>query len=76
MNSNDGTSNIPAITPVAEELSKLKTLAEIREKWTPSTGTAVTFPTLPVTGLFGLGKVTAPRRRTALPKKRALTPKK
>lgn len=71
MATTNGTSDIPAITPVAEELSKLKTLKEFREKWSPNTAATTSLFTPPVGGLFGLGKVPTPRRRTTMTKKRA-----
>lgn len=86
MHGTNGTSDIPPITPAAEELSKLKTLKEIREKWsntvatnnylfTPPTGGLFGLGTItaPTGGLFGLGKVRTPRRRATMTKKRAAT---
>jgi len=54
----DGTTSIPALTDSAEQLSKLTTLKEVREKWALKKGMIIT-PTIPATpfkGLFGLGK--------------------
>jgi hypothetical protein len=57
----DGTTSIPALTDNAEQLSKLRTLKEVREKWALKTGMIIapTIPTTPFTALFDLGKTTA-----------------
>lgn len=45
MQNQDGTTDIPSLTPEAEHLSTLSTLKEVREKWKPNQAT--------LTGLFG-----------------------
>ncbi len=70
MDNPDGTTSIPSLTPAAEHLSTLKTLKEVKEKWTENSGTTVTFPTLTTGPLFGLGKRAAARPRATLTKKR------
>ena len=42
--------NIPEITPAAEELSKMATLEEVRQKWTKSSLTPSLFSMAPTTG--------------------------
>jgi hypothetical protein len=77
MENNDGSTSIPALTANAEHLSTLKTLKEIREKWTGSTGTTFAFPTSTTGGLFGLGITPAaarPRARVTKKAKRTPTP--
>jgi len=71
MDNQDGTTGIPSLTPAAEQLSTLKTLKEVREKWVRYNGVVAT--TVPPTfgGLFGLGTAAAPvtkkRTRTRTP---------
>jgi hypothetical protein len=57
----DGTTSIPALTDNAEQLSKLTTLKEVREKWALKTAMIIapTIPTTPFTVLFDLGKTKA-----------------
>ena len=76
MENNDGSTSIPALTANAEELSTLKTLKEIREKWAVNAPTAVVFPTFATGGLFGLGKTLArgPRVRPLKKAKRTAAP--
>lgn len=68
----DGTSDIPALTTTAEELSKLKTLKEVREKWATQKGLALpltlTTAAVPFPVSFGLGKIKA-RHRLSIKKK-------
>lgn len=73
-----GASNIPALTPAAEELSKLTTLEEVRQQWKRFNGPAVVAATSTSGGLFGLGlglgrKAKAPAARSR-PTKRAAAP--
>ncbi|UJR37663.1 hypothetical protein I4U23_030359 [Adineta vaga] len=58
INNQDGSINIPQITPAAEDLSKLTTLKEVREKWTTSSSKTTLFST-PAVGFGGLFGTTA-----------------
>ena len=66
----DGTTNIPAVTPAAEHLSTLTTLKEVQRNWTRTTGIATTTLAPPFGGLFGLGALAARppvKKRTRTP---------
>jgi hypothetical protein len=69
----DGSTSIPSLTPAAEHLSTLKTLKEVREKWTESNGTTVGFSTLTTGGLFGLGVTPAARPHAKIARKAGRT---
>lgn len=73
MNNQDGTIDIPSITPFAEDLSKLTTLKEVREKWMTSNKTTGRMSTLPFGGLFGVGTTLTAPILPMLTKKRTRT---
>src|SRR5258708_2870312 len=69
MDNQDGTADIPSITPAAEHLSTLTTLKEVREKWTRNNVITVT-PIVPTFGgVFGFGTTAAARRSAPTTKK-------
>ena len=68
MDNQNGTTDIPAVTPAAEHLSTLTTLAEVRDKWVKNNSVAV--PVFPVVGgLFGLGTTLGKHSSPAMKKK-------
>jgi hypothetical protein len=73
MDNQEGAADIPSVTPVAEHLSTLKTLKEVRDKWVRNTGLAT-----PFVGTFGvmpgLGLVATTLPRLGIKKKRTRTP--
>ncbi|CAF3601678.1 unnamed protein product [Rotaria sp. Silwood1] len=60
LDNQNGTKNIPSLTPAAEQLSTLTTLKEVREKWVPNTGLSTASTTTTFGGLFGVSKTPTP----------------
>ncbi len=69
----NGTTNIPLLTPAAEHLSTLKTLAAVREKWKQNNQTTATHTIPTFGGLFGLGTTAAAVPPAPITKKRTRT---
>ncbi|CAF2941946.1 unnamed protein product [Rotaria sp. Silwood2] len=70
----NGTTNIPSLTPAAEHLSTLTTLKEVREKWASNKGLPILPTATTFGGLFGVSKTPAPASILTKKKRTRRTP--
>ncbi len=73
MDNQNGTSDIPALTPAAEHLSTLTTLKEVREKWVRNNTTVAPFGMPTLGGLFGTFATPPKPSSASITKKRTRT---
>jgi hypothetical protein len=74
MDNQDGAADIPSVTPVAEHLSTLKTLKEVRDKWVRNKAAPFVGGFGGFGGLPGMTIAAATRPRLGIKKKPTRTP--